>query len=133
MVLDLPFDLATWHGFAKLCQHTEDTLNFFDTVTVVLGQTIQKFNCIVCAHYYTTEMPHKYAARGKQKSKLASQNLNSNLVNEVMSGPKRKRLNLNTYKYHALGDCTDTIQQFGTIDSFSTQPVSFNLILHIEY
>jgi hypothetical protein len=132
MVLDLLFDLATWHAFAKLRQHTEDTLDFFDTATVVLGQTIRKFNRTTCAHYYTTELPHECDAHGKRKAKLASQNLNSNLVNEVMS-PKHKKLNLNTYKYHALGDYADTIRQFGTTDSFSTQPVSFNLILHIEY
>ncbi|KAG2337032.1 hypothetical protein BDR05DRAFT_895865, partial [Suillus weaverae] len=109
MVLDLLFDLATWHGFAKLRQHTEDTLDCFDTATIVLGQTIRKFNQTTCAHYHTTELPHKHAARSRRKSKLASQNLNSNLVNKVMSRLKRKRLNLNTYKYHALGDYPDTI------------------------
>ncbi|KIK33637.1 hypothetical protein CY34DRAFT_18247 [Suillus luteus UH-Slu-Lm8-n1] len=43
MVLDLLFDLATWHGFTKLHMHTEDTLNFFDTATTILGQTVCKF------------------------------------------------------------------------------------------
>ena len=35
-----------------------------------------------------------------------------------------KTLNLQTYKLHALGDYTETIRQYGTTDSYSTQPVS---------
>jgi hypothetical protein len=36
---------------------------------------------------------------------------------------RRKSLNLNTYKIHALGDYAATIRQYGTIDSYSTEPV----------
>jgi len=35
-----------------------------------------------------------------------------------------KKLNLRTYKFHSLSDYHYTIQRFGTIDSYSTQPVS---------
>ena len=35
-----------------------------------------------------------------------------------------KVLNLNTYKWHALGDYTSAIRQFGTMDSYSTEIVS---------
>jgi hypothetical protein len=34
-----------------------------------------------------------------------------------------KTLNLNTYKFHALGDYTSTIRQYGTTDSYSTEAV----------
>jgi hypothetical protein len=44
IVLDLLFDLAVWHGYAKLRLHTDDTLGFFDTATVVLGQSVRKFS-----------------------------------------------------------------------------------------
>jgi hypothetical protein len=37
--------------------------------------------------------------------------------------PLRKVLNIQTYKHHALGDYPKTIRQFGTTDSFSTEPV----------
>lgn len=37
---------------------------------------------------------------------------------------RRKVLNLNTYKLHSLGDYPDTIRQYGTTDSYSTQIVS---------
>ena len=39
--------------------------------------------------------------------------------------PKKKTLNLNTYKFHALGDYVATIRLFGTTDSYSTLLVSF--------
>ncbi|KAG2029778.1 hypothetical protein BDR03DRAFT_1017973 [Suillus americanus] len=109
MVLDLLFDLATWQGFTKLCMHTEDTLKFFNNATAVLGQTL----------------PHKYATRGRREAALASKLPGADLKGKgkaVPSGPKHKRLNLKTYKYHALGDYPDTIRQFGTTNSFSTQP-----------
>jgi hypothetical protein len=41
---------------------------------------------------------------------------------------KPKSLNLDTYTYHALGDYVTTIRQFGTTDSYSTQPVSLWLV-----
>ena len=37
--------------------------------------------------------------------------------------PKLKELNLNMYKVHALGHYVDLIKQYGTTDSYSTQPV----------
>ena len=39
--------------------------------------------------------------------------------------PKIKRLNLSTYKYHALGDYPGMIWQYGMTDSYSTQTVRY--------
>jgi hypothetical protein len=39
-------------------------------------------------------------------------------------GWREKAFNLNTYKFHALGDYAATIRQFGTTDSYSTEMVS---------
>ncbi|KAG2078853.1 hypothetical protein BDR04DRAFT_981789, partial [Suillus decipiens] len=121
MVLDLLFDLATWHEFAKLHMHTEDALNFFDTATAVLGQTVHKFAHTTCKHYYMTELPHEYVT-STLASKFTEADPKSG-IKAVPLGPKHKTLDLKTYKYHALGDYPDTIQQFGTTDSFSTQTV----------
>jgi hypothetical protein len=41
---------------------------------------------------------------------------------------KRKMLNLNTYKFHALADYVQTIRMFGTTDSYSTQSVSVRFL-----
>lgn len=37
---------------------------------------------------------------------------------------RRKTMNLNTYKVHALGDYVETIRKYGTTDSYSTELVS---------
>jgi hypothetical protein len=37
---------------------------------------------------------------------------------------KKKKFNISTYKFHALGDYVRTIRMFGTTDSYSTQTVS---------
>lgn len=38
-------------------------------------------------------------------------------------GRRQKTFNLNTYKFHALGDYAATIRQFGTTDSYTTEMV----------
>lgn len=124
-ILDLIFDLATWHAYAKLRLHTDDTLAFFDTATVVLGQSIRKFSKTTCSSYHTTELPQEYATRGRRTAALASrQPISVKEGKKKSTGPKVKKLNLETYKYHALGDYPNTIRRMGTTDNFSTQPVS---------
>jgi hypothetical protein len=38
-------------------------------------------------------------------------------------GRRFKTLNLNTYKFHSYGDYVATIRRYGTMDSYSTEPV----------
>jgi hypothetical protein len=45
-------------------------------------------------------------------------------VGVATDGRRIKTLNLETFKYHALGDISATIRRYGTTDSYSTQPVS---------
>jgi hypothetical protein len=42
-----------------------------------------------------------------------------------VAGRRRKTFNLSTYALHSLGDYANTIRQFGTTDSFSTEAVSY--------
>ena len=63
----------------------------------------------------TRELERERAARVRQKP--TQQDCDR-------SARQPKQLNLNTYKYHALGDYVRTIRRFGTTDSYSTQPVS---------
>jgi len=117
---------AAWHSYAKLRLHTDDTLAFFDTATVVLGQSIQKFSKTICLYYHTTELPHEYAVCGRWAAALASQQTvkygkkKAADLETTQAEPKLKKLNLETYKYHALGDYPNTIQCMGTSDNFST-------------
>ena len=46
--------------------------------------------------------------------------------------PTPKKLNINTYKVHSLGDYASTIRQFGTTDSYSMVIVSDSLIIDLE-
>ena len=57
-----------------------------------------------------------------QKGTQATTKTNSQPL-KSSNGRQPKQFNLNTYKYHALGDYCNTIQRFGTMDSYSTQPV----------
>ncbi|KAG1872302.1 hypothetical protein DFJ58DRAFT_652140 [Suillus subalutaceus] len=109
MVLDLLFNLAAWHGIAKLQIHTKDTLSFFDAATVILGQTVRKFSHTTCKAYHMTELPHKYTMCSQWEAALASK-LSDYSTKVVSSGLKWKKLNLMTYKYHTLGDYPNTIQ-----------------------
>jgi hypothetical protein len=47
----------------------------------------------------------------------------SSTVPAAITARKTKTFNLDTYKYHSLGDYTEHIRQHGTTDSYSTEPV----------
>lgn len=122
IVLDLLFDLATWHSFAKLRIHTDDTLFLFDVATRQLGHSVRKFQRTTCTVYQTTELPDESAARVRRQAALMKKN--PSRTQNTSGIPKIKTLNLSTYKYHALGDYVDMIREYGTTDSYSTQIVS---------
>lgn len=130
IVLDLIFDLATWHAYAKLRLHTEHTLDHFDAATTYLGEAVRKFQRTTCQHYITTELPQEHAARGRRTAALAAQNNHSILTSQLK--PKQKTLNLSTYKFHALGDYPSTIRQYGTTDSYTTQIVRIQNIFRFS-
>ncbi|KIJ17498.1 hypothetical protein PAXINDRAFT_110880 [Paxillus involutus ATCC 200175] len=120
VLLDLLFDLSTWHAFTKLRMHTDDTLSFFDIATTSLSKAVRQFQRTTCSFYHTTELPQEYASRGRRQAALAAKQPNSS-AGKALTAPKAKKLNLTTYKYHALGDYPDTIRRYGTTDSYSTQ------------
>lgn len=133
IILDLLFELATWHGLAKLRMHTDTTLGFLDTSTTRLGRFLRRFVSETEKGYVTKDLPSEEAARSRWKARKAAQGqqpLQTNPRNhqgQAQEGPKVRRFNFKTYKLHALGDYVSTIQQFGTTDNYSTQPVSFQL------
>lgn len=143
-VLKVLFDLAHWHGLAKLRMHTDSTLNVFSQVTTALGNTLRTFQERTCSVFPTRELQREQTARLRRQVKNTvtaepgSSNSNANEPgpsNSNEPGPSNlkprnnsarlpKKLNLKTYKFHSLGDYYYTIRQFGTIDSYSTQSVS---------
>jgi len=112
MVLRLLYKAAEWHALAKLRLHTDSTLGLLEGVTRELGLLMRQFRDKTSDEYNTVELPresrtHKGGARSS-----------------------KKKLNLNTYKFHALGDYVATICLFGTTDSYSTQLVS-SIFCHV--
>ena len=86
----------------------------------------------------TAKRPHRTAqsllsdststeASDQLKDQLSGAAVESEVVaTEVSVNGNAKRLkafNLNTYKFHALGDYTATIRRYGTTDSYSTELV----------
>jgi hypothetical protein len=143
--------MAHWHGLAKLRMHTDVTLELLSQVTISLGTKIRAFQEKTCAAFSTRELERERSARVRrqdkikkaaagtdpnaQKGKKAETETNAQKgtkaktktdtqTRKSSSGRQPKQFNLNTYKYHALGDYCNTIRRFGTTDSYSTQPVS---------
>jgi hypothetical protein len=118
--------------------HTDVTLELLSQATISFGTRIRAFQEKTCAAFSTHELEREQAARVRrqdkkkkataetktnaQKGKKATAKTNSQ-PQKSSSGKQPKMFNLNTYKYHALGDYCNTIRRFGTTDSYSTQPV----------
>ncbi|KIN94624.1 hypothetical protein M404DRAFT_167768 [Pisolithus tinctorius Marx 270] len=120
-ILNLLFDLATWHAYAKLWLHTSDTLDLFDSATVSLGQMVHTFMKMTCEYYDTHELPQETAVHGRCTTAMAVKTGTSSSAGS--SGPKCKSLNLQMYKFHTLGDYPNMIRQCGTTDNYAMQPV----------
>ncbi|KAF9464233.1 hypothetical protein BDZ94DRAFT_1216685 [Collybia nuda] len=144
-LLRLLYRLAEWHALAKLRMHTDHTLKLLDESTVTLGKEMHSFRNSSSTAWTCKELPSETASRGrrieKKRAKLAAQSLaasvplppdgllpalntlsdNAPVSIPIANTPKVKTLNLNTYKFHALGDYVRAIRMFGTTDSYSTQ------------
>jgi hypothetical protein len=145
--MGLLFVTAHWHSLAKLRMHTDLTLDIMDTVTTSLGEKLRKFKDMTCSAFVTHELEREFNARVRRQAKKAVANNTKSTggsvkgknqlgqqstagieseahAREQVKSPRLKTFNLNTYKFHALGDYTATIRRYGTTDSYSTEPVS---------
>lgn len=71
VVLELLFELSTWHGFAKMRLHTESTVQALENSTRRLGLILRRFESETCSAFKTRELPSEEAARGRRKAALA--------------------------------------------------------------
>ena len=69
-VLNLLFTLNEWMAFAKLRIHTETTLQLFESVTILLGEEMRRFQEKVCSKYPTTDLPREESARGRRNAAM---------------------------------------------------------------
>jgi len=126
-VLKLLFDLAHWHGLAKLRMHMEATLELLSQATIALGNGMREFQAKMCSAFATHKLEREWAARiwHQEKNMAAAGPANSD-PQKCNSGRQMKEFSLKTYKFHSLGDYCNTIWWFGMTDSYSTQPVSLS-------
>ena len=101
--------------------HTDATLDILSDITTSLGDSLREFEEKTCSLFETRELERERAARQRRREKITARHDAGPLPGDNVRKPKR--LNLNTYKMHALGDYVSTVCHFGTTDSYSTQPV----------
>ncbi|KAF8223970.1 hypothetical protein L208DRAFT_1514281, partial [Tricholoma matsutake] len=109
------FLMGHWHGLAKLHLHTDATLAILDSVTASLGHALHEFEMKTCSMFATRKLKKEESTR---KRKQATQKKTSQASKGL------KEFNMSTYKYHALGDVANTIREYGTTESYSTELVS---------
>ena len=114
-VQDLLFELAMFYTFARLAMHTEGTLHAFDLAVVSLGKAMRNFLAKVCPKFDTRKLSGETESCQRRRQRKGKMDV---------TGPKHKGLNLNTYKYHRLGDYPRMVRELGTLDNYSTQLVS---------
>jgi hypothetical protein len=118
---------AQWHFLAKLRMHTDHTLKMLEDTTAKLGLSFRKFVKNTCKAFDTYELKRETEARQRRQSKK-----NTTGTRESSSSSRRpKSLNLQTYKFHAMGDYVATIRQYGTCDSYTTEIV--RVLYHCRY
>jgi hypothetical protein len=118
--------------------HSDLTLEIMDHVTSALGQQFRQFKGTVCNAYETHELGQEVRARARRRAKKEMNQAgrkgtrptrvigqaevhDSELLAQNVK--RTKVFNLQTYKFHALGDYVSTIRRYGTSDSYSTEPV----------
>ena len=115
-VQDMLWEMAMFHALSYLRLHTAITLLIFDAAVITMGKAIRTFRTKVCAKLDARELSKETASRKRRK-----QATKKNAVVDLRA--KKKELNLNTYKYHCLGDYPRAVREFGPLDGFSTQTV----------
>lgn len=129
-MLDLLWELASWHALAKLRLHTETTVTILEGFTRTVGSATRRF-AKLCEDINTQELKHEAAARGRREAAASAKSgpgLKPSGKPPAERSSRRKRLNLSTFKYHGMGHFPAGIRRAGTIDSYSTQRVSVILL-----
>ena len=116
IIQDMLWELATFHALSYLRLHTVYTLLVFDAAVITMGLAIRTFLSKVCDKVDTPELPKETESRKRRKQATKKSTA-------VDLRAKKKGLNLNTYKYHRLGDYPVAVREFGPLDGFSTQTV----------
>jgi len=137
MVGKLLFELATWHGLAKLRLHTETTVQDLENSTARLGDLLLDFQKTLCPEYDTYDLPTEEAARSRRQTRKAAAPPPTHVYADSGSEKdepmqkkgngkakrKTRQVNLDSYKLHSLGGYAKAIRQYGTTDNYNSQTV----------
>ncbi|KZS91947.1 hypothetical protein SISNIDRAFT_413425, partial [Sistotremastrum niveocremeum HHB9708] len=118
-ILKLLYLMAEWHSLAKLRMHTTSSLQQLDLTTSQLGSAMRSFVKNICPRFQTFETPSEQAKRARMRAAKVSQSAGTSAPAASVRRPKT--MNLETYKWHALGDYVATVPEVGTMDSISSQ------------
>ncbi|TFK61080.1 hypothetical protein BDN72DRAFT_805276 [Pluteus cervinus] len=121
-LMKLLYRTAEWHALAKLQMHTDSTISLFEQLTSEFGKLMRQFRDTTCENFSTVETPSESSARGRRQARKHAQPVSSNTTPTQSNSTRRpKKLNLSTYKFHALGDYPNTIRRAGPTSNYSTQ------------
>ncbi|KIY46553.1 hypothetical protein FISHEDRAFT_47111, partial [Fistulina hepatica ATCC 64428] len=127
-LLTLLYRTAEWHGHAKLRLHTDQTLKHLEMLTKEYGRLIHDF-CKFAndeGQYNTVELPKE--ANTRVRNQVGNNPGTASVNTAAISTRRARKLNINTYKWHAMGDYSSTIRLFGATDSYSTQVVCSSVL-----
>jgi hypothetical protein len=108
--------------------HTDETLKILDQTTISIGTEFRAFANNICPLFDTRELKREAAARRRRQARGAessrtTRSTDKHLKEQKEEPPRRRLFSLRSYKYHSIGDVSNTIREYGTSDSFSTEPV----------
>lgn len=127
IVQKLLFELATWHGLAKLRLHTDSTLYELENSATRLGIILRIFRNDVCGAYATRDLPSEEAARGRRQAAKAQKASGGAPTKPPAAEIKSKfrGFNMETYKLHGFPDYPASIRAYGVTENTSTKNVSY--------
>ncbi|KAJ3019645.1 hypothetical protein NUW54_g25 [Trametes sanguinea] len=122
------FQLAMFHVCAKLHMHSNNTLHILEHLIGSLGQAMCVFTSNVCPDYNTWELDKEVEARQWRQARKSLKSKGPGQAQDITPSARskghvdcpRKDFNLNTYKFHHLGDHTTSAHLVGSLDGPST-------------
>jgi hypothetical protein len=91
--------------------HMDATLDILSHITASLGNSLCTFEAKTSAAFETRELEREWAARQRRQEKSGTSGVSQSKRPMAPDSrtQKQKKINLMTYKYHALSHYVDTI------------------------
>ncbi|KAL1684855.1 hypothetical protein GGG16DRAFT_129726 [Schizophyllum commune] len=126
-ILDLLYIMNYWNALALLHVHTSSTVCILDDLTTKLGKALCYFADVTCSYFKTRETEKELGKRKRAEARCAATATTSGVAGESLApatasqGRCLKTFSLRMIKLHFLGDYTEAICQYGSLEHFSTK------------